>query len=281
LVLMSTKTVSILMKRLLEIDRVCCPDRAEYKQEEENYNADTFTRTRRELAKQIKDIRIEIEERDKLRGTISPQELALRSGIIRDNINKARVLGDELEKIHKKKKEKLAMTSDAKDKKKEAVNQREEIIAMMHRHFDELERLSSAVGRPGDSDSGNDYSDGQAIPLPMMPTQTQLKALDNHDFDQILIYEQQIDQELDELHGHVKRLKILAIQAGEEIDKSQEQIERIQVLAETTTSELQAANRLLSKIVKEVKSPNAFCCDCILCLMVVGIAVGMYFALTN
>jgi len=279
---MTTKTVSVLMKRLLEIDRVCVPDRAEYQREEENMNADTFTRTRRQLAKMIKDIRMEIEERNKLKGTITPHELALRSGIIRDNINKARVLGDELEKIHKKKKAKLAVTADAKDEKKQASAKREEIIAMMHRHFDELDKLSGAVGRDiSTSDSGNDYEDGQPISLPMMPTQSKLKELDCHDFDQIMVNEEKIEEQLDELHIRVKRLKVLAIEAGEHIDKSTEQIERLQVLADTTTTELQAANRLLHKIVKEVKSPNAFCCDCILCLMVIGIAVGMYFALTN
>jgi len=280
---MSTKTVSILMKRLLEIDKFCCPDRAEYKQEEQDANADNFTRIRRQLAKLIKDIRLDIEERNKLRGTIAPADLAARNGEIRSRIQEARVMGDELEKIQKKKKEKLAVTPNAKESKKEAAKQREEIIATMHKHFDELDKHASAVGGGGgsDSDSGNDYNDGAALAIAALPTQSKLKALDCKDFDQILINEEKIDRQLDELHGHVKRLKELAIQAGEEINKSEEQIERLQVLAETTTSELQAANRMLTKVLNEVKSPNALCCDCILCLMVVGIAIGMYFALTN
>jgi len=279
---MTTKTVAILMKRLLEIDKFCCPDRAQYQQEEAAANADKFTQRRRQLGSLIKEIRVDIEERDKNKSTYAPADLAARSANIRQKIQDARLMGDDLEKIHKKKKEKLALKADAKEEKRKASQVREEVISTMHRHFDELERLASALGaNVSDSDSGNEYSDGQAIPIAMLPTQTKLTDLGSKDFDQIMINEQVLDAELDELHGHVRRLKVLAIQAGEEISKSEEQIERLQILAETTTSELQAANRMLSKVLAEVKSPNAFCCDCILCLMVVGIAIGMYFALTN
>lgn len=54
---MSTRVVTVLMKRLLEIDAICNPDRQQAIQESEDSNLDSFTLAKRNLAKFIAEIR--------------------------------------------------------------------------------------------------------------------------------------------------------------------------------------------------------------------------------
>jgi hypothetical protein len=108
------------MKRLLEIDAKCNPDRQNELQASSD-NVDKFTARKRELASLVKEIRTvckvfiiclilkDIQNRDEARTRESNADLAKRGFEIRNKIKIAEELGDELEQIHKKKNNKLTM----------------------------------------------------------------------------------------------------------------------------------------------------------------------------
>jgi len=150
----------------------------------------------------------------------------------------------------------------------------------MHQHLRQVKLQSAKTGKEIDDsvsslDQGDDHEGDQVL------LQMNLKAMDDPDFDQIKKNEIIIDQGLTRVHEGVKRLKMLALQAGDILGEQEEELDRLNELAGEVNEELKSANHILSKVVKDVKSPAMFCCDCILCLMVIGIAVGLYFALTN
>jgi len=171
------------------------------------------------------------------------------------------------------------MPGKATEEKRKASENRQAVLELVHEHLKVVKREQAKTGREFDdsisSIEGGDYQGDQVL------MQMDLKDVDDKDFDQIKIKEEQIAEELENLHLGVKRLKQIAIEIGDILGEQEEELDRINELAETVNEELKSANHILSKVVKDVKSPAMLCCDCILCLMVIGIAVGLYFALTN
>jgi len=159
--------------------------------------------------------------------------------------------------------------------------QRKAVIELMHQHLKQVQLEAAKTGKEIDDDvsslEGGDFQDGESIQLMQMD----LKALDHPDFEKIRQNEEDIDAGLGRVHEGVKRLKMLAMQAGDVLEEQEEQIQRLNELAGEANEDLKSANHILSKVIKDVKSPGMFCCDCILCLMVIGIVIGLYFALTN
>lgn len=265
------------MKRLLEIDAKCNPDRQTELQASSD-NVDKFTARKRELASLVKEIRTDIQNRDEARTRESNADLAKRGFEIRNKIKIAEELGDELEQIHKKKNNKLTMPGKEDEKRKSSEN-RQAVIELMHQHLKQVKLEQAKTGREVDdsisSIDGGDYQGDQVL------MQMDLQAIDDPDFDRIKENERKIDEGLQDLHEGVKRLRQLALEVGDILVEQEEELDRLNELAETVNEELKSANHLLGKVVKDVKSPAMLCCDCILCLMVIGIAVGLYFALTN
>jgi len=91
------------MKRLLEIDAVCNPDRQRELEQAQNDNLDKFTRQKRNMAKFYAEITLDIQNRDAARGSDSPSDFAKRGFEIREKIKRFEDMGDDLEQIHKKK----------------------------------------------------------------------------------------------------------------------------------------------------------------------------------
>jgi len=266
------------MKRLLEIDAKCNPDRQNELQAQ-NVGVDKFTARKRQLAALVKEIRTDIQNRDAARGSDSNADMAKRGYEIRNKIKAAEEMGDELEQIHKKKKNKLTMPGKNTEEKKNESDNRQAVIELMHQHLRQVKLEQAKTGREiDDSISSIDGGDGDGDQVLM---QMDLKALDDPDFDQIKRNEVAINEGLDQLHEGVKRLRQIALEVGDILGEQEEELDRLNELAEVVNEELKSANHILSKVVKDVKSPAMLCCDCLLCLMVIGIAVGLYFALTN
>jgi len=104
---MSTEVVTVLMKRLIEIDKICNPDRQMELTQAEASKVDKFTQCKRDLAGFLKEIREDIINRDKARGNDTAADFAKRGFEIREKIKRAQEMGDELEQINKKKTIKL------------------------------------------------------------------------------------------------------------------------------------------------------------------------------
>jgi hypothetical protein len=277
---MSTKVVTILMKRLLDIDAICNPDRQQQLQQTEDASLDKFTRAKRNLAKFMVEIRQDLKNRDNARGTDSPHEYAARGYEIRQKITRAEEMGDELEQIHKKKNGKLTdkIGKDKEDLQRQA-DSRKQIIDLMHLHLKQIQLEQAKTGREvDDSVSSIEQGDNNGDTMLM---QMNLQDMDDPAFDNIKRNEMIIDEGLGRVHEGVKRLKALSLQVGDILDEQGEELDRLNILASEVNEELKSANHVLAKVVKDVKSPAMFCCDCILCLMVVGIAIGLYFAITN
>jgi len=277
---MSTKVVTVLMKRLIEIDAICNPDRQFELDQQNATKVDKFTQKKRDLAACIREIREDLSNRDKARNSDSPADFAKRGYEIREKIKRAEELGDELEQINKKKNNKLVKPGSDTGELKRKQEQRKQIIDLMHQHIKQVKLEQSKTGKEVDDDvssiDGGEFTDGDVQLMQM-----NLKDLSDPEFETIRSNEVKIDAGIERVHAGVTRLKNIALQVGEILEEQDGEIDRITELAGETNEELKSANRLLGKVIKDVKSPAMFCCDCILCLMVIGIAVGMYFALTN
>jgi len=278
---MSTKVVTVLMKRLLEIDAVCNPDRQLDMGVGENADLDKFTRAKRELASFIREIKEDLNNREAARGTDTAAEMAKRSYEIREKIKRAEEMGDELEQIHKKKNNKLTMPGKDQEERKRQADSRKAVIELMHQHLRQIKLQQAKTGREVNDEVSSieeaDFNEGDQVLMQM-----DLRAMDDPDFDTVKKKkEAQIEEGLKDVHEGVLRLKQLAMQVGDILEEQGEELDRLNDLAGEVNEELKSANHLLSKVVKDVKSPAMFCCDCILCLMVIGIAIGLYFALTD
>jgi len=108
-----------------------------------------------------------------------------------------------------------------------------------------------------------------------------LPDLDDPIFDQVNINEQLVDKALGVVLEKVQVLKQDAIEIGQEIDEQEQVIKQVAEHVETTFSSLKTVNNQLKETLKQVRSARTFCCDVILCLLILGIAGAIYGLLSR
>jgi len=107
------------------------------------------------------------------------------------------------------------------------------------------------------------------------------KLLDDPIFDQVNINEQLIDKALGVVFDKVQILKQDAIEIGQEIDEQEQVVKQVTEHVDTTFTTLKTVNNQLKETLQQVRSARTFCCDIILCLLILGIAGAIYGLLTR
>jgi len=145
----------------------------------------------------------------------------------------------------------------------------------MWQHLKDLEKQEKNVRN--DSIASDDYFEegeqevaGLGIP-----------EIDDPRFEVLRANDQEIDAALGETLKGVQRLKQLAQEMGQEVDKSNELIKEVQQMSELTMGKLETVNGQLTKTLEAAQSPSNFCCDIILCCLLLGIATAIYFVATS
>jgi len=159
-------------------------------------------------------------------------------------------------------------------KKKAKDENRKQVIDLMWQHLKELERQEKNVRN--DNIASDDYEEGeQEVPG------LGIAEIDDPRFEVLRKNDQEIDAALDDTLKGVMRLKKLALEMGEEVGQSNELIKEVQQMTEVTMGKLETVNGQLAKTLEAAQSPSNFCCDIILCCLLLGIATAIYFVATS
>jgi len=113
------------------------------------------------------------------------------------------------------------------------------------------------------------------------PTGLGIADMDDAEFDMLRETDAIIDDRLDITLEGVKRIKQLALEMGRAVEDSNVLIEQIKEQADLTLGRLETVNGQLKKTLAEARSNSTFCCDIILCLLILGIITAIYFVVTK
>jgi len=280
----SAMSTEILYAKLKEINEQCAPERKQKKLEDEQKerDKDPFNRERKELAEKIKEIRKAIEDRDALYQK-GDRVAGVKAGTrIRQTLMKeAQKKAEDLEKLHKERKKLRGteLVTGASEEKKKADEARQQIIDVMKQHLQELDKAERTIKTATSNDleisESSEVQQGGERKVNVLPD------LDDPIFDQVNTNEQLIDKALGVVLDKVQILKQDAIEIGQEIDEQEQVIKQVTEHVDTTFTTLKTVNNQLKETLQQVRSARTFCCDIILCLLILGIAGAIYGLLTR
>jgi len=275
-------STAMLMKKLLEIEASCSPQRKLREQEEREQNLDDFTIEKRRMAEFVREIRADIKERDKLyQDSPNDRTKAVTKGAeIRKKLKDATERADHLEKMYKSKHKKLKQKQkipgvEVSVEKKEKDENRKAVVDLMWEHLKELERqeknvLHREIESLSESDGSRDVGGVGGI-----------AEMDDPRFELLRKNDREIDDMLDVTLAGVRRLKQLSLEQQVLTVETTELIETIQNMTDLTLGNLESVNGQLKKTIQAVRSTSNCCCDIILCMLILGIAVAIYFVATK
>jgi len=108
-----------------------------------------------------------------------------------------------------------------------------------------------------------------------------LPDLDDPIFDQVNVNEKLIDSVLGVILTKVQVIKDDAVVIGQELNEQEQVVKQVTSHVENTFTTLKTVNAQLKETLQEVRSARTFCCDIILCLLILGIAGAIYGLLSK
>ena len=84
------------------------------------------------------------------------------------------------------------------------------------------------------------------------------------------------DEQLDEIHKGVGKLKKEAGMAGVGINKIGDKVKNLNKHTDKTQKSLNSQNARLKDLVNKIRRPDKYCCDIILILIVIGLLCTLY-----
>jgi len=151
------------------------------------------------------------------------------------------------------------------------------VIELTWQHIKELERQEKHFKTEDNQLIRNSESDSDGERQVIAG----IAEIDDPRFELLRKNDAEIDQMLDITLQGVQRLKQLATEIGGEVEKSNELIKEVQNMADQTLGKLETVNGQLKKTLQKVRSPSNFCCDIILCCLILGIITAIYFVATK
>jgi len=244
---------------------------------------DDFTKLRKKLAKDLKQIREEIQQRNELVGKDEFNKTATtvkRSQEIRNKLKEVGKEIDSLEKLQQREAEKL---EERKIKKKDIpveeeqeIERRAEIVLLCRSHVDECRRLEKTTKSNTTVmlfDRDNNSTD---------PLISELPDIDGDEgFQMIKENDRQIDKKLDIVHGMIGELKEGAMLMGQEVERQGQMMEELEESVEKATANLVNLNKRLKDTIQKVRRADRFCIDIILVIVILGIGAYLYNVFTN
>ncbi|KAI8899126.1 hypothetical protein BC833DRAFT_586885 [Globomyces pollinis-pini] len=262
-------------KRLEIIYKTCAPEAIE--QNAAEANLDEFTRLKKKIHADVKQIREALRDRDLAnRGGGTTTESAETSYRIRVMIKSTKESHARLTEIYEKEAKKK------KQKEPEKVAQHKEIVELCKQHIEEVENLekrklndahvSERVDLLQTNGGGGGHVKGlSTVPddaygsdLPDIDAEEDLKAIRNKD--------KEIDNDVQELGVGVARLKDIAIDMGQELDRQNEDLDRIDKKVDKALDHVDNINVTLKKSIDGVMKGDKFMVNCILLCIVLALA---------
>jgi len=186
------------------------------------------------------------------------------------------LLRREGKKAKKDKKEENA------EKNKEQLEKEKLIVDLTFRHIKELKK-EEGFGVKSTDDDDNLFTDG-IEQEDIDKGQTWVTGIPDIDDPQFILLRQNdeiIDKGLEEILDGVRILKGIAVDINGELKIQDPAIEQLNIRVDKTRVTLDTLNTQLAKTLKKVRSAKNCCCDCIMIMCLLGVAVAMIFIITN
>jgi SYP7 family syntaxin len=257
-----------LMKRLKKIQDECVDKQGAVVQQGDD-KADEFTRLKKKLAAEVKNIRQLIHDRDDMEqtapGTVATVELSHQ---IRSALKEVRQDAVQLDKMQKDEKTNY-MKKNKEDKEKEQlIERREEIVGTVFDHIEECKMLDQK--RHGDSAFSSRST------APKDPLITQLPDIDDGDFQLLRKNDQVIDGMLDNVAAGVNELREIAQEMGKTADQQGIMLDNLDARVDKVNDQLENINIRLRKALESIRKGDRFILDIILLCVLLGLIGYIY-----
>jgi len=255
-----------LLKRLKKIEDECVEKKSEHAEPEGD--VDEFTRLKRKVAYQTKNIRQLIKNRDDLEksapGTVATVEI---SSQIRNAVKEVRADAAAMDKLQKSEKDAYVKKNKEVPEKEQQIEKREEIVGLVFDHIEEIRALDTK--RHGESAFTNQKKS-------VDPLITELPDIDDAGFQKLKQNNQAIDQMLDGIGEGVAQLKEIANEMGNEIGKQSTMLDDLDNKVDKVNDELENINVRLRKALESVRKGDRFIVDIILLCILLGLGGYIY-----
>jgi len=264
-----------LIARVEVIHDKCRDPKEKKKKEEDEANLDEFGRLKKQIAREIKETRQQIAERNDLLGqTDNTTATAKMSSGIRSRIREVEANIERLKTIQQEKADKLDKKI-AKGKKVDEEDIKEsqfrtEIVSLCTQHIAECKHLE----KQGYGNANTAFFEGYT--KSDEPVVSQLPDIDDADFQLLRQNDAKIDVKLSQIGEGVAVLKEIANEMGKEIEMQGVMIAELHTQADKTQAQLNNLNVRLKKTLEKVRQGNRFCIDIILIIIVLAIAGYIY-----
>jgi len=257
-----------LLKRLKKIEDECVEKKGAAPSETQA-DQDEFTRLKRKIATQTKDIRQLIKNRDELEktapGTIATVEISHQ---IRGAIKEVRADAAAMDKLQKSEKDAYVKKYKEIPEKEKQIEQREEIVGLVFDHIEEIRQLDQK--RHGDSAFNQQKKNKD-------PLITELPDIEGDEgFQQMRKNDKAIDSMLDNVAAGVNDLKEIATEMGKEVAKQGVMLDDLDVKVDKVNDELENINIRLRKALESVRKGDRFIVDIILLCILLGLCGYIY-----
>jgi len=247
-----------------------CTDQKGKKKPQDDKDLDDFTRLRKKIAQEVKDVRLHLEQRNQLLAQdnnnaatvkMSSDVRARIKAIIKDTEQLDTLLKQEKESLEKKK-TKGKKVEEGADKELE---HRGEIVELCWKHIEECKHVErSGFGMSTGSTLDSKANEKIITELPDIEGDEGFALLRKNDA--------LIDQKLDIAAEGVRVIKELATEMGKEIQTQGVMMEEIENKVDRTQAHLDNLNRRLKKTLDKVRKGDRFILDFI--LLVILLALG-------
>jgi len=257
-----------LLKRLKKIEDDCVEKKGAGDVVQPEGDIDEFTRIKRKVATQTKNIRQLIKDRDELEktapGTVATVEISHQ---IRSAIKDIRNDAAAMDKLQKAEKETYTKKNKENPEKETQIEKREEIVGLVFDHIEEIRQLDQK--RHGDSAFSTNKKNKD-------PLVTELPDIDDAGFQQLKKNDQVIDGILQDISSNVNDLKEIANEMGKEINKQGVMLDDLDVKVDKVNDELENINIRLRKALDSVRKGDRFIVDIILLCILLGLCGYIY-----
>lgn len=268
-----------LLQRVEEIGLATGNKGRDQEQGKDKKKVDKFTRTKREINLLIRELRNDIQERDRYanaRGTKDDKpEIIRQSTLIRTKLQEVKERAQELRQ--------MAIKSETSGKKgKLTVENMFKVCELVDAHIEECERwfkgLSFVSKRndPAKADllrgAGDAGADPQLVAfVPQDATQTELEDIEGFGEwqQQIEENEQEIDQQLDEVMAGTYDLLQLSKQMGEEYQVLMAMTDDVEKQMDKTQGNLEDATSRAKKLNEVIGKKGNCCLDVVLIIIMI------------
>lgn len=256
-----------LMKRLKKIQDECVEKQGAQAPLPED--ADEFTRIRRKLAFQVKQIRQLIHDRDEMEktapGTVATVELSQQ---IRNALKEVRTDAVTLDKLQKDEKAGYIKKNKTDPDKEQQIERREDVVGTVFDHIEEVKLLDQK--RHGDSAFSSKPG------APKDPLITSLPDIDDAGFQLLRKNDQVIDNMLETVAAGVHELKEIASEMGKEADRQTIMLDDLDGKVNKVNDQLENINIRLRKALESVRKGDRFIVDIILLVVLLGLCGYIY-----